>query len=228
MSDGVALVLPEGNLRVHAHEFDVASVILTGTGRVEQLVVLLHQRNASLGVLPDPVGESVLDDLLFLLRQHGLPLVQHTLGLALGILDGVVDADILFVNLGLDFLFPTSCFLFGSIQIFTPHFFQKIALGALQNFFKLHAHDAFYNCVQCRYTITGLSIALPRMPNIKVAAITITLFFYDSTICPKPGASAAGNIQTIAAVGTEHFTTKQGMRTVRICVLTLLSAAGIP
>ena len=66
------------------------------------------------------------------------------------------------------------------------------------------------------------------MPNIKVAAITITLFFYDSTICPKPSASAAGNIQTIAAVGTEHFTTKQSMRTVRICVLTLFSAAGIP
>ena len=61
MSNGVALVLPEGDLRVHAHEFDVTSVILTGTGRVEQLVVLLHQRNAPLGVLPDPVGKSVLD-----------------------------------------------------------------------------------------------------------------------------------------------------------------------
>ena len=94
MSDGVALVLPESDLRVHAHEFDVASVILTGAGRVEQLVILLHQRNAPLGVLPDPVGKSVLNDLLFLLRQHGLPLVQHPFGLALGILDGVIDADI--------------------------------------------------------------------------------------------------------------------------------------
>ena len=94
MSDGVALVFPEGDLRVHAHEFDVASVILTGAGRVEQLVVLLHQRNAPLGVLPDPVGKSILDDLLLLLRQHGLSLVQHTFWLALGILDGVVDADI--------------------------------------------------------------------------------------------------------------------------------------
>jgi len=75
MGDGVALVLPEGDLRVHAYEFDVTSVILTGAGRVEQLVVLLHQRNAPLGVLPDPVGESILDDLLFLLCQHGLPLV---------------------------------------------------------------------------------------------------------------------------------------------------------
>ena len=94
MGDGVALVFPEGDLRVHAHEFDVTSVILTGAGRVEQLVVLFHQRNAPLGVLPDPVGKSILDDLLFLLCQHGFPLVQHTLGLALGILDGVVDADI--------------------------------------------------------------------------------------------------------------------------------------
>jgi len=94
MSDGVALVLPEGDLRVHADKMDVASVILTGAGRVEQLVILLHQRNAPLRVLPDPVGKSVLDDLLFLLRQHGLPLVQYTLGFALGILDGVIDADI--------------------------------------------------------------------------------------------------------------------------------------
>ena len=44
--------------------------------------------------MPDPVGKSVLDDLLFLLRQHGLPLVQHPFGLALGILDRVIDADI--------------------------------------------------------------------------------------------------------------------------------------
>ena len=94
MSDGVALVFPKGDLRVHAHEFDVGAIVFTGSGAVEQLVVLLHQRNAPLGVLPDPVGKSILDDLLFLLRQHGLPLVQHTLGLAFGILDGVIDADI--------------------------------------------------------------------------------------------------------------------------------------
>jgi len=94
MSNSVALMNPESDLRVHAHEFDVTSVILTGSGAVEQLVVLLYQRNAPLGVLPDPVGESILDDLLFLLCQHGLPFVQHTLGFALGILNGVVDADI--------------------------------------------------------------------------------------------------------------------------------------
>ena len=94
MGDGVALVLPESDFRVHADKMDVASVILTGAGRVEQFVILFYQRDAPLRVLPDPVGKSILDDLLFLLRQHGLPLVQHTLGLALGILDGVIDADI--------------------------------------------------------------------------------------------------------------------------------------
>ena len=73
---------------------DVGAIVFTGAGRVEQLVVLPNQRNAPLGVLPDPVGESVLDDLLFLLCQHGFPFVQHTFGLALGILNGVVDADI--------------------------------------------------------------------------------------------------------------------------------------
>ena len=94
MGDGVALVFPKGDLRVHADKMDVGASYSRGAGRVEQLVVLLHQRNAPLGILPDPVGESILDDLLFLLRQHGLPLVQHTLGLAVGILDGVVDADV--------------------------------------------------------------------------------------------------------------------------------------
>ena len=42
MGDGVALVFPEGNFRVHAHEFYVASVILTGAGRVEQLACSAH------------------------------------------------------------------------------------------------------------------------------------------------------------------------------------------
>ena len=32
MSNGIALVFPEGDLRVHADKMDVASVILTGTG----------------------------------------------------------------------------------------------------------------------------------------------------------------------------------------------------
>ena len=94
MSNGVALVLPEGDFRVHANKVNVGTVILTGSGAVEQLIVLFYQRNAPLRVLPDPVGESVLDDLLFLLCQHCFPLVQHTFWLALGILNGVVDADI--------------------------------------------------------------------------------------------------------------------------------------
>lgn len=70
---------------------NVGTIILTGSGAVEQLIVLFYQRNAPLRVLPDPVGKSVLYDLLFLLRQHGFPLVQHTFGFALGILNGVVD-----------------------------------------------------------------------------------------------------------------------------------------
>ena len=94
MSNGVALVFPEGNFRVHTDKVNVGAIVFTGAGRVEQLVVLFHQRNAPLGVLPDPVGECVLDDLLFLLCQHGLSFVQHTLEFTISILDGVVDADI--------------------------------------------------------------------------------------------------------------------------------------
>ena len=94
MGDGVALVLSEGDLRVHTDKMDVGAIVFTGASGVEQLVVLPDQCNAPLGVLPDPVGESIFDDLLFLLCQHSLPLVQHPLGLAFGILNGVIDADI--------------------------------------------------------------------------------------------------------------------------------------
>ena len=39
MGDGAPLVFPQGDVRVHAAQDDVAPVILTGAGGVEQLVV---------------------------------------------------------------------------------------------------------------------------------------------------------------------------------------------
>ena len=44
--------------------------------------------------MPNPVCKSVLDSLLFLLGEGGLVFVQHTFWFALGILNGVIDADI--------------------------------------------------------------------------------------------------------------------------------------
>ena len=56
----------------------------------DPMILILLAAALISGITSDPVGESILDDLLLLLRQHGLPLVQHTLGLALGIFDGVI------------------------------------------------------------------------------------------------------------------------------------------
>ena len=42
MGNGVQLVLPQGDLRVHAAEGDVAAVVLPGPGGIELFVVELH------------------------------------------------------------------------------------------------------------------------------------------------------------------------------------------
>ena len=98
MGDGVALVLPEGDLRVHSDEMNVFAVVFAGSGAVKQLVVLPHQRNAPLRILPNPVCKGILDGLLLLLRQHRFPFVQDTFRLSVVILNGVVDAHILQVE----------------------------------------------------------------------------------------------------------------------------------
>ena len=91
VSNSVPLMLPQGDLRVHAHKMDVAAIVFPWPGGVEQLVVLPHQYLSPLGVLPDPVCKGVLDGLLLLPGQHGLLFVQHPLGLAAVILHRVVD-----------------------------------------------------------------------------------------------------------------------------------------
>ena len=90
----VPLMLPEHNLRIHARECNVLSVIFTGTDAVKQLIVFGDECVPPVRILPDPVPESVLDGLLLLLRQSRCLLIQHTLFLTLSILDGIVDADI--------------------------------------------------------------------------------------------------------------------------------------
>ena len=94
MSDGVTLVFPERNFRVHTDKVDVGTIVFARSVAVEQFVVLLHQCNAPLGVLPDPVGESIFDYLLFLLRQHGVRFVQDALRSAFFIFNGIIDAHI--------------------------------------------------------------------------------------------------------------------------------------
>ena len=63
MGDGVYLVFPQGDLRVHAGEIDVTAVILTGAVGVEQDVIGFADGFTALRVLPDPLCEGFLDKL---------------------------------------------------------------------------------------------------------------------------------------------------------------------
>ena len=90
----VPLMLSEHNLRVHAGECDVLSVVFARAHAVEQLIVLGNERFPTVRILPDPVPEGIFNSLLLLLCQCGCLLIQHALFLTLGILDGIVDADI--------------------------------------------------------------------------------------------------------------------------------------
>ena len=94
VSNRVSLMLPERDLRVHAGEGNVLSVIFAGTDAVEQLIVLFHQSFTPVRIFPYPVPESVLDCLLLLLRKRSGLLVQDTLFFTFCILNGVIDADI--------------------------------------------------------------------------------------------------------------------------------------
>ena len=93
MGNRIALMLSQIDLRVHAHEMNVGTVILAGPGAVKKLIVLFHQQSAPLRVFPDPSSKSVLDGLLFLLGESGFVLVQHTFFFPI-LLDGIINAAI--------------------------------------------------------------------------------------------------------------------------------------
>ena len=94
MGDSVKLVGPQPYLRVNASKGDMASVIFSKTGGIEQLIIFLYQRLPALRVTPYPVPESVFDGLLFLLGQGGFFLVQDAALFAVRIFNGVINADI--------------------------------------------------------------------------------------------------------------------------------------
>ena len=95
VGNGVLLVFPQLDLRVHAAKDDVAAVIFPGSCGIKLLVVLGHQALPAAGLLPEPVLKGVLHGLLLLLCQGGGLLVEDAALLAVGILHGVVDTDVL-------------------------------------------------------------------------------------------------------------------------------------
>ena len=94
MSNGILLVFPQPDFRIHAAKADMRTIILTGTSAVEQLVILFHKFRAAIRVFPHPVLECILNGLLFLLGEGGLLFIQNPLLLAVCILHGIVDTDV--------------------------------------------------------------------------------------------------------------------------------------
>ena len=94
MGNGVSLMLPEGDFRVHARKDDVTAVIFPWAGAVHFLIVLPNQCLTALGFCPNPVPERIPDQLLLLSRQRGFLGVQHPLFVSVRILNGVVHLHI--------------------------------------------------------------------------------------------------------------------------------------
>ena len=94
VGDGIELMLPQGDLRIHARKDQVPAVILPGTSGIEALIVELHQLPPPVGVAPYPVPECLFNGLLLLLGEGGFLTVEDALFLAVRVPYGVVDAHI--------------------------------------------------------------------------------------------------------------------------------------
>ena len=94
MSNGILLMFPQPDLRIHTAKADMRTIVLTRTGTVEQLVILFHQFRTAIRVFPHPILERILNGLLFLLGEGGLLFIQNSLLLTVCILQGIVDTNI--------------------------------------------------------------------------------------------------------------------------------------
>lgn len=77
MGDGVHLMLPQGDLRVHPHKAEMAAIVLPRTDGIEGVVIDAAQPFASVDVLPQPIGKLGLDQLLPILGDGSFLHIQH-------------------------------------------------------------------------------------------------------------------------------------------------------
>ena len=143
MGNGVSLMLPEGDFRVHARKDDVTAVIFPWAGAVHFLIVLPNQCLTAFRVCPDPVLERIPDELLLLCRQRGFLGIQHPLFVSVRILNGVVHLDIpevqgIFQNfIGADTIgaigVPS-----GNIVVGNPGFVTDAPCGGIRGILHIH------------------------------------------------------------------------------------------
>ena len=94
MGDRIELMLTERDFGIHTAEYDMRTIILTGTVGVEQLVVLRHKLLPPVGVFPNPIMKRIFDCLLFLLGEGRFFGIEHTPFLSVGVCNGVIDPHI--------------------------------------------------------------------------------------------------------------------------------------
>ena len=102
VGDGVHLMLPQSNLRIHAAEIDMAAIIFTGSVAVEQDVVRLADLLPPFRVFPDPFGKRLLQKLLLTLCNGGLLLVEYRHAPPVRIILVVKNANVFQVQAALD------------------------------------------------------------------------------------------------------------------------------
>ena len=86
MGNGIDLMRPQSNFRVHSAEPDMASVILTGPNRIKGFIVDAAQLFPTVDVFPDPLGKLLLDQLLPVLGNGSFLLVENRLFIAVFVL----------------------------------------------------------------------------------------------------------------------------------------------
>ena len=108
MRDRIFLVFSERNFRIHSTESDVFAVVFARSGTVEKLIVPLDKRMTPVRSLPNPILESILYSLLFLLSKRRFFGVQNPPLLAVSVGHSVVDSDVTQIQRILDDLISVS------------------------------------------------------------------------------------------------------------------------
>ena len=98
VGDGIDLVCPQGDLRVHAGKADVLPVVFAGPDAVKCFIVNAAQFLAPVNVPPDPLGKFGLDEFLPVLGNGRFLFVQNRLSVPVFVLDIVKNTDILLVQ----------------------------------------------------------------------------------------------------------------------------------
>ena len=98
MGNRIFLMFPQLNFGIHTAEYDMASVILTGTDTVELLIVEPDKLFTAVRIIPNPVLKALLDKLLLRLCNLRFLVVENCFLSALIILNIIENTDIFHIQ----------------------------------------------------------------------------------------------------------------------------------